>query len=418
MNNLTGNFSEDMRKYIVTVPALHTTAAGARITLPPVTFVFDTSSNVTVANVVAALQQYVAEHKVAHYSADEAYICKWLAKHVDLGYELTYAFERALRSMRSSCRTLGRYLSENGGMNLSRDALNGLRLKWARHCITALHSLPSLRSKEMNEKHNYNLLRPVIFDDLKIGEVLQAYSGLPPTVAYKAPTFAVLKFEDGSEGCYEIYKLETSYKLVPLCWVENKPVYPGDGPLYYKHDPAWVYNKEGVFALSIRDDELHFHGGTVFPISDVTWTKPEQRRVPSFQVEDQDVFPGNTVYYYGINKDNWGEAHKVEENGRVVWKFTGSVTSVYSCEGGTEAFRLKPQLVIGDRLVPMPERDPLEEGEGYFTPSLYNSKAVGYNTWRDTTHDRMCLKAGLMHLNKEAAIAHGEALVALSKKKD
>lgn len=110
MNNLTGNFSEDMRKYIVTVPALHTTAAGARITLPPVTFVFDTSSNVTVANVVAALQQYVAEHKVAHYSADEAYICKWLAKHVDLGYELTYAFERALRSMRSSCRTLAVHL--------------------------------------------------------------------------------------------------------------------------------------------------------------------------------------------------------------------------------------------------------------------------------------------------------------------
>lgn len=39
MNNLTGNFSEDMRKYIVTVPALYTTAAGARITLPPVTLV-------------------------------------------------------------------------------------------------------------------------------------------------------------------------------------------------------------------------------------------------------------------------------------------------------------------------------------------------------------------------------------------
>lgn len=275
MNNLTGNFSEDTSKYIVTVPALHTTAAGARITLPPVTFVFDTSSNVTVANVVDALQQYVDEHKVPRYLADEAYICRWLAKHVDLGYELTYAFERALRSMRSSCRTLGRYLSENGGMNLSRDALNGLRLKWARHCITALHSLPSLRSREMNEKHNYNLLRPVIFDDLKIGEVLQAYSGLPPTVAYKAPTFAVLKFEDGSEGCYEIYKLETSYKLVPLCWVENKPVYPGDGPLYYKDNPAWRHNEKGVFALSVRDDELHFHGGIAFPIADATWTKPE-----------------------------------------------------------------------------------------------------------------------------------------------
>ncbi len=386
MNNSTGNFSEDMSKYIVTVPALHTTAAGARITLPPVTFVFDTSSNVTVANVVAALQQYVAEHKVAHYSADEAYICKWLAKHVDLGYELTYAFERALRSMRSSCRTLGRYLSENGGMNLSRDALNGLRLKWARHCITALHSLPSLRSKEMNEKHNYNLLRPVIFDDLKIGEVLQAYSGLPPTVAYKAPTFAVLKFED-------------------------------DGPLYYKDNPAWRHNEKGVFALSVRDDELHFHGGKAFPIDTATWTKPEQRRVPSFQVEDQDVFPGDTVYYYGINKDNWGKEYKVEENGRVVWKFTGSVTSVYSCEGGTEAFRLKPQLVIGGRLVPMPEREAPAEGTTYFTPDPHSVDHYGSYIWRNLQSNQRFLERGLVHLTKEAAIAHGEAFIALSKKK-
>ena len=270
----------------------------------------------------------------------------------------------------------------------------------------------------MNEKHNYNLLRPVIFDDLKIGEVLQAYSGLPPTVAYKAPTFAVLKFEDGSEGCYEIYKLETSYKLVPLCWVENKPVYPGDGPLYYKDNPAWRHNEKGVFASSIRDDELHFHGGTAFPISDATWTKPEQRRVPSFQVEDQDVFPGNTVYYYGINKDNWGEAHKVEENGRVVR--SGSVTSVYSCEGGTKAFRLKPQLVIGGRLVPMPERNAAEmkDGDYYYIPCLDSGTGHLSYTWDNNSFDiEMCDK-GLVHRTKEAAIAHTEALLALSKKKD
>lgn len=198
--------------------------------------------------------------------------------------------------------------------------------------------------------NDFNLLRPVVFANLKVGEVLQAYSGLPPTVAYKAPTFAVLKFEDGSEGCYEIYKLETSYKLVPLCWVENKPVYPGDGPLYYKDNPAWRHNEKGVFALSVRDDELHFHGGKAFPIDTATWTKPEQRRVPSFQVEDQDVFPGNTVYYYGTNKEEWGTPYTVKENGCVVWQRTSPVKSFI---GGAEAFRLKPMLVIGDQLVPI-----------------------------------------------------------------
>lgn len=271
----------------------------------------------------------------------------------------------------------------------------------------------------MNEKHNYNLLRPVIFDDLKIGEVLQAYSGLPPTVAYKAPTFAVLKFEDGSEGCYEIYKLETSYKLVPLCWVENKPVYPGDGPLYYKDNPAWRHNEKGVFALSVRDDELHFHGGKAFPIDTATWTKPEQRRVPSFQVEDQDVFPGNTVYYYGTNKEEWGTPYTVKENGCVVHQPPGSVGRVKHFDKDTKAFRLKPQLVIGGRLVPMPERNAAEmkDGDYYYIPCLDSGTGHLSYTWSNNSFDiEMCDK-GLVHRTKEAAVAHTEAFIALSKKK-
>ncbi len=271
----------------------------------------------------------------------------------------------------------------------------------------------------MNEKHNYNLLRPVIFDDLKIGEVLQAYSGLLRTVAYKAPTFAVLKFEDGSEGCYEIYKLETSYKLVPLCWVENKPVYPGDGPLYYKHDPRWKHNKEGVVALSIHDDELHFYGGIAFPIADATWTKPEPKRVPSFQVEDQDVFPGNTVYYYGTNKEEWGTPYTVKENGCVVHQPPGSVGRVKHFDKDTKAFRLKPMLVIGDQLVPMPVRDAAEmkKGDNYYIPCLDSGTGHLSYTWNNHSFDiEMCDK-GLVHRTKEAASAHTGAFLALSKKK-
>jgi len=268
--------------------------------------------------------------------------------------------------------------------------------------------------------NDFNLLRPVVFANLKVGEVLQAYSGLPPTVAYKAPTFAVLKFEDGSEGCYEIYKLETSYKLVPLCWVENKPVYPGDGPLYYKDNPAWRHNEEGMFAWSVRDDELHFHGGKAFPIDTATWTKPEQRRVPSFQVEDQDVFPGNTVYYYGTNKEEWGTPYTVKENARVVQQVTGCVGQVNSFNGGALAFRLKPMLAIGEHLVPMPVRDAAEmkKGDCYYIPCLDNGNRYLSPTWSNHSLDiEMCDK-GLVHRTKEAAIAHTGAFLALSKKKD
>lgn len=153
---------------------------------------------------------------------------------------------------------------------------------------------------------NFNLLRPVVFAELKVGEVLCSLSGMNPTVAYKAPLFVVLRFEDGSEGTRNESKLEENFRHQPLCWVEGKPVYPGDGPLYYKYDPYWRHNVEGVIALSIRDDELCFQGGCQFPISDATWTKPEQKREPSFQVEGQDVFPGDPVYYYGETKRKWG----------------------------------------------------------------------------------------------------------------
>mgnify|MGYP003511019455 CR=1 FL=1 len=266
---------------------------------------------------------------------------------------------------------------------------------------------------------NFNLLRPVIFANLKVGEVLQAYSGLPPTVAYKAPTFAVLKFEDGSEGCYEIYKLETSYKLVPLCWVEGKPVYPGDGPLYYKDNPAWRYNEEGVFALSVRDDDLHFHGGMAFSIDTATWTKPEQKREPSFQVEGQDVFPGETVYYYGTNKEEWGTLYTVKENAWVVKQATGCVGRVDSYTSKA-AFRLKLMLVIGDHLIPMPVRNAAEmkNGEDYYIPSLDTEE--GYLTlyWTNHGFDFEMRDKGLVHLNKEAASAHAKAFIAISKRKD
>ncbi len=416
MNNLTSNFSNDMSKYIVTVPALLTTVEGAEITLPAVVFEFDTSSNVTVATVVAALQQYVDEHKVPRYPYNEAYICTWLAEHADLGHELARAFEYALRKTGSRDLSLGYYLCNDQDMNLSRDARNNLRIVWVEHCITELHSLPSLRSKEMNEKHNYKLLRPVKFKDVQVGDELVLKDSSPvskSSVAYKANKFVVLQCSDGSEGtCYQP-KLEINYGLAPLCWVEGKPVYPGDGPLYYKDDPAWRHNEEGVFASSVRDDELHFHGVIAFPIADATWIKPEQKRVPSFQVEGQDVFPGDTVYYYGDDKYMWGREMIVEKDSCV------NGVHAESFAKGAATFRLKPMLVIGDHLVPMPVRDAAEmkDGDCYYVPYLDTRDGyLGY-TWDNHNFDIEMYDKGLVHLNKEAASAHTEAFIALSKRK-
>ena len=265
---------------------------------------------------------------------------------------------------------------------------------------------------------NFNLLHPVVFANLKVGDVLQSCSAMTPTVAYRGSDFAVLRFGDGSEGCYEIHKLEANFKLMPLCWVEGKPVYPGDGPLYYEDNPAWRHNEEGVFASGVRDDELHFHGGIAFPITDATWTKPKQKRVPSFQVEGQDVFPGDPVYYYGGAKSKWGKEYTVETDNSVTRN--NNQWPVKSFKNGAEAFRLKPMLVIGDHLVPMPVRNAAEmkKGDCYYIPCLDNgNRYLGY-TWSNHSFDiEMCDK-GLVHRTKEAASAHTRALLTLSKKKD
>ena len=194
--------------------------------------------------------------------------------------------------------------------------------------------------------------------------------------------------------------------------MEDKPVYPGDGPLHYKHDTSWKHNEEGVITSGVRDDELHFHGGIAFPIADATWIKPEQKRVPSFQVEGQDVFPGDTVYYYGDDKYMWGREMIVEKDSCV------NGVHAESFAKGAASFRLKPMLVIGDHLVPMPECEAPAEGTTYFTPDPHSVDHYGSYIWRNLQSNQRFLDRGLVHLTKEAAIAHGEALIALSKKKD
>lgn len=260
------------------------------------------------------------------------------------------------------------------------------------------------------------LLHPVVFSNLKVNDKLVSLQGDNAVVTYVAQSFAVLRYENGFESApYSAY-LELEFRLQPLCWVEGKPVYPGDGPLYYKHTPSWSHNTEGVTAVTLRDDELHFHGGMAFPIADATWTKPKLKRVPSFQVEGVDVYPGDTVYYYGEKRGKWGKPYTVADYASVI--HLDHPWGINSFTGGSAAFRLKPMLVIGDQMVPMPERKFPTERTTYYTPNPHGDSYYSQYSWWDAQTDQLWLERGLVHLNKEAAIAHGEALVALSKKED
>ena len=279
-------------------------------------------------------------------------------------------------------------------------------------------------TKEVNKERDHSLQRPAVFANLKVGDRLERKSGTKAVVAYMGPDFAVLRFPDNSESAHFGSYVEQTFRFQPLCWVEDKPVYRGD-ELYR---PAVEKDKALVVSHIERSDSgvehLYFGnlaGATEFADNRrgyLTWTKPEQKREPSFQVESQDVFPGDTVYYCGDNKDNWGDPYTVKENARVVRQVTGCGGRVNLFNGGALAFRLKPVLVIGDQLVPMTEREAPAEGTTYFTPDPHSVDHYGSYIWRNLESNQRFLERGLIHLDKEAAIAHGEALVALSKKKD
>lgn len=127
------------------------------------------------------------------------------------------------------------------------------------------------------------------------------------------------------------------------------------------------------------------------------------------------MFPGDTVYYYGENKSKWGQEYTVYENKSVTRLDNQWHVNTYT--GGSAAFRLKPQLVIGGRLVPMPEREAPAVGTTLFTPAPHGEDYYNTYSWSGDKWDLSWLERGLVHLTKEAAVAHGEALVALSKKK-
>lgn len=270
----------------------------------------------------------------------------------------------------------------------------------------------------MNEKHDHKLLRPVKFKDLQVGDVLILKDSSPDaksSVTYKASKFVVLRSGDGSEGTCYVSRLEIDFGLAPLCWVEGKPVYPGD--VLYRPEV------EGVKALVVSHitgtgsgvEYLHFSNlANANEYADnrrgyLTWK--QHKLQASFQVEGQDVFPGDTVYYYGDDKHRWGREMVVEKDGYVNGIHADSFSK------GTATFRLKPQLIIGEHLVPMPEREAPSVGSAYYTSNLFKEDLYQKYGWSNDVHDLRLLERGLVHLNQEAAIAHGEAIVALSTKK-
>lgn len=80
-------------------------------------------------------------------------------------------------------------------------------------------------------------------------------------------------------------------------------------------------------------------------------------------------------------------------------------------------YRRKPEYIdINGFKVPKPVTSLLEEGKLYYSPVITTRDDADFsNLWRNSILDYRRLRAGLVHLTKEAAEIHAEALLSFTK---
>ena len=111
------------------------------------------------------------------------------------------------------------------------------------------------------------------------------------------------------------------------------------------------------------------------------------------------------------------EHFEVWQNDSCVWKAIHLPMRFYS----HMEYRLKPEpktIRIGEYDVPEPVREPLENGTTCWYPKLSNIDLIDGYIWCNDDTDVRMLSNGLIHLTEEAAKAHAEALLSLTKAAD
>lgn len=84
---------------------------------------------------------------------------------------------------------------------------------------------------------------------------------------------------------------------------------------------------------------------------------------------------------------------------------------------GDVLFRLAQEMItIGGVSFPKPQSKPLEFDTEYWVADINNQYYAAHtpNRWVDDFIDKRHLRRGLIHLSREAAIAHAKALIKLS----
>lgn len=79
-------------------------------------------------------------------------------------------------------------------------------------------------------------------------------------------------------------------------------------------------------------------------------------------------------------------------------------------------FRLaQDEIIIHNQSFPKPYHGEMKIGQYYYIPKLVNERGYEAIVWEDNDFDEMAMDKNMVHLFKENAIAHANALIALSK---
>ena len=98
-------------------------------------------------------------------------------------------------------------------------------------------------------------------------------------------------------------------------------------------------------------------------------------------------------------------------------KFWGTVLKGLEPKWDAQDYRVRPRTIrIGDIDVPEPVRDirAMHLGNEYWVFDQLEDDFVTDYEWENDKYDIAMLNAGLIHLTKEAAIAHAKALILVS----
>ena len=124
----------------------------------------------------------------------------------------------------------------------------------------------------MTEK-DYSLLRPFDLEAARDGAAIVALvdggTKMEPRGFVKGPDCMGYCVVVTDEGVYRLGKAH-EYRMAPLCWVEGRPVYPGDG-LWWILQDKWIVARGYYEHLDVI---ISVDSNDVASLRKLTWAKP------------------------------------------------------------------------------------------------------------------------------------------------